>query len=501
MLVLLLIIFPFFSSIFSLFFSFYGKNLPRLIALIGMGLTLFITIVIWQTENYNFFQMDNYFAANHQFVSSWIPRFGIEFNIAIDGVSLLMVFLTSFLGIIGILCAWNDIHENTGFFYFNLMLVLTGILGVFIAYDLFLFFCFWELILVPMYFLIILWGRKTNTGQKRCAAANKFFMYTQSSGVLILIAILGLVYTDYQSTHVLTFNYNSLINTPMSLRREYFFMLCFFIAFAVKMPIFPFHGWLPDVHSNSPTCGALDIVGVLLKTAPYALLRYSIVLFPHASRHFSIIAMCLGLISIFYGAIVAFAQTDIKRVIAYSSISHMGLIIIALYSNSIMAFQGAIVQMLSNSITSSSLCVLSGQLYKRFKTHDIRQMGGVWEYIFWIPAFTLFFSLANLGLPGTGNFIGEFLILISVFQIFPIISIISTIGLFLSMLYSLNMIQKIYYGVSQKKFLLSPVSIQELWIVLVLIFSLIFIGLQPQTILEISQYSLINIKKTFDDSF
>ncbi|WP_422667117.1 NADH-quinone oxidoreductase subunit M [Buchnera aphidicola] len=501
MLICSLIIIPFLSSIFSLFFSYFKKNFSRWVALIGMGLTLFITLMMWCIEDYNFFQIDNFMPYNHEFITDWISRFSIEFNIVVDGLSLLMVILTSFLGIIAILCSWNEIHENEGFFYFNLMLILTGVIGVFIAGDLFLFFFFWELILVPMYFLIILWGRKSSTGNKRVIAANKFFMYTQSSGLLMLAGILGLVFTYYENHQILTFNYHLLINTSMPLYKEYIFMLCFFIAFAVKMSIFPFHGWLPDTHSYLPTCGSIDIIGILLKTAPYALLRYNIILFPHATKYFSAIAMCLGLISIFYGAFVAFWQTDIKRFIAYSSISHMGLIIIAIYSNHFIALQGLIIQILSNTISSSALCILSGQLYKRFKTQDIRQMGGLWRYIYWIPGFSLFFSLANLGLPGTGNFIGEFLILSSIFKISPIISILSTIGMFFSAIYSLNIMQKIYYGTSKKEFFLFSISIKELWISLSLILIVIFIGLKPQIFLDTTKYSLMNIKKTFDDSF
>jgi len=499
MLLSLLIIIPFFSG-FSAFFSYkLNKNFPRWIALLGIILTLLVIVQCFFQKDYHLYESGYYPNWDKQLIVPWISRFGIEFNIAIDGFSIIMLFFTSFLSIIAVLCAWNEIKKNEGFFYLNFMLVLTGIIGVFISLDLFLFFCFWEVMLLPMYFLIVLWSDQIEK-KNNFLAANKFFLYGQISGLILLSSILLLVFNYYQNTNILTFNYNLLINAPINSYIEYIVMIGFFLAFSIKMPIVPFHGWLPDTHSQSVSCGTVEIIGVLLKTAPYALLRYNLVLFPSSTEKFSIIAIFLGLFSIFYGAWIAFSQKNVKKLIAYSSISHMGLILIAIYSDNEIAIQGAVIQILSNSITTAALCILSGQIYKRFKTYNIDDMGGLWSCIYWIPGFSLFFSLANLGIPGTGNFIGEFLILSGIFQVFPLVSILATIGIVFSSIYSLNMIQKMFYGPCKKQFSMFSINKKELWTILTLIFILLFIGLNPQKIIDISYNSIHNIQKEFNNS-
>ncbi|QFQ32899.1 NADH-quinone oxidoreductase subunit M [Buchnera aphidicola (Aphis fabae)] len=493
MLLSLLVIIPFFSSIIS-FLSFkLNKYIPRYIAIVSIIFTIFIAIKIWFFGNFYIYQIDHYPNWNYQLILPWIPRFGIEFHLAIDGFSMIMLFLTLFLGIISILCAWNEIKENEGFFYFNLMLVLTGVIGIFIAFDLFLFFFFWEIILVPMYFLIALWGNNKKDKTSSINAANKFFIYSQISGLIMLVSILLLVFSYYNNTHILTFNYNLLLFNSLNSNIAYVVMLGFFISFIIKMPIVPFHGWLSDFHAESSYCGAVDIIGVLLKTAPYALFRYGMTLFPSTIQALTPIAMFLGLFSVFYGALLAFSQTNIKRLIAYSSISHMGLILIAIYSNSEIAFQGVVIQIISNSVATAALCILSGQIYKYFKTQNILNMGGLWSKIYWIPAFSLFFSLANLGLPGTGNFIGEFLILFGIFKTYSIVSIIATISIVFSSIYSLYMVQRIYYGPCKKNYSIFYPNIQEFWISIILIITLIFLGLMPQKILNISQGTIFSI--------
>ncbi len=289
-----------------------------------------------------------------------------------------------------------------GFFHLNLMWILGGVIGVFLALDLFMFFFFWEMMLVPMYFLIALWGHSSSDGKKtRIYAATKFFIFTQASGLIMLVAILGLVLVNFNNTGVITFNYADLLKVQMSKTTEYVLMLGFFIAFAVKLPVVPFHSWLPDAHAQAPTAGSVDLAGILLKTAAYGLLRFALPLFPNASAEFAPIAMTLGLIGIFYGAFLAFAQTDIKRLIAFSSVSHMGFVLIGIYSGSQLALQGAVIQMLAHGLSAAALFILSGQLYERLHTRDMREMGGIWSRIAYLPAISLFFAAASLGLPGT----------------------------------------------------------------------------------------------------
>lgn len=312
--------------------------MPRWIALITMGLTLALGLQLWLQGGYSLTQSAGLPQWQSEFILPWIPRFGITIHLAIDGLSLLMVVLTGLLGVLAVLCS-GEKSKNTGLLPPEPDVDLGGVIGVFTAIDMFLFFFFWEMMLVPMYFLIALWGHKASDGKTRITAATKFFIYTQASGLVMLIAILALVFVHYNATGVWTFNYEDLLKTPMSHGVEYLLMLGFFIAFAVKMPVVPLHGWLPDAHSQAPTAGSVDLAGILLKTAAYGLLRFSLPLFPNASAEFAPIAMWLGVIGIFYGAWMAFTQYDIKRLIAYTSVSHMGFVLIAIYTGSQLAYQ------------------------------------------------------------------------------------------------------------------------------------------------------------------
>ncbi|AKC32001.1 NADH-quinone oxidoreductase subunit M [Candidatus Pantoea carbekii] len=478
----------------------FGTKVPRWIALITTVYTLVLSVYLWVQGDYSLLQLSDIPQWQSIFFKSWIPRFGINVYLAIDGFSLLMVLLTCLLGVMAVLCSWNEIEKYQGFFHLNLMWILGGVIGVFLAIDMFLFFFFWEMMLVPMYFLIALWGHKASDGKTRITAATKFFIYTQSSGLIMLVAILTLVFVHYKTTGFLTFDYEELLHTKMSHTVEYLLMLGFFIAFAVKMPVVPFHGWLPDAHSQAPTAGSVDLAGILLKTAAYGLLRFSLPLFPNASAEFAPFAIWLGNIGIFYGACLAFSQTDIKRLIAYTSISHMGFVLIAIYSGSKLAFQGAVIQMIAHGICTAALFILCGQIYERLHTRDMRQMGGLWSRIKWIPGFSLFFAAANLGIPGTGNFIGEFMILIGSFQVVPKMIVLATFSLVFASIYSLTMIQKTYYGAVKSEEPLQGMSSRELLIISILLILLVFIGIYPQPLLNTSYAAISNIQHWFTTS-
>jgi len=460
-----------------------GSQLPRWIALLSMLTVLLLSIGLWWQGDFSL-SAQGVPAWTAEFLVPWIPRFGISIHLAIDGLSLLMVMLTGFLGVMAVLCSWSEIAQRIGFFHLNLLWILGGVIGVFMAMDLFLFFFFWEMMLVPMYFLIALWGHAASDGRSRINAATKFFIYTQVSGLIMLVAILGLVFVHYQATHILTFSYEELLNTPMSAGVEYVLMLGFFIAFAVKMPVVPLHGWLPDAHSQAPTAGSVDLAGILLKTAAYGLLRFSLPLFPHASAEFAPIAMWLGIGGIIYGAVLAFSQTDIKRLIAYTSISHMGFVLIAIYAGTELALQGAVIQMIAHGLSAAALFILCGQLYERLHTRDLRQMGGLWGRIRYLPAVMLFFSVASLGLPGTGNFVGEFLILMGSFSRVPVVTVVATTGLVLASVYSLIMLQRACFGPAKSDSVLLAMRPRELGMMLLLAGLLILLGLYPQPVID-----------------
>ncbi len=370
-------------------------------------------------------------------------------------------------------------------------------IGIFLALDMLLFFFFWEAMLVPMYFLIALWGHNTPGGKGRIYAANKFFIFTQASGLMLLIAIIGMVLVNYDTTRVLSFDYDVLRHTVMSSTVEFILMLGFFIAFAVKMPIVPVHSWLPDAHAQAPTAGSVDLAGILLKTAAYGLLRFVLPIFPHASHEFAPVAMWLGVFGVFYGAVLACAQHDIKRLVAYTSISHMGFVVIGIYSGSLIALQGVVVQMLAHGVSAGALFILCGELYERLHTRDLRQMGGLWSQIRWLPAFTLFFAAASLGLPGLGNFVGEFLILLGVFKENPLIASLGTAALILAAVYSLLMMQRAFYGESTSSDVYESLTAREIIMVVMLMCALLGLGVYPQPVLDLSESAMTQVQSIY----
>ncbi|QJC36645.1 NADH-quinone oxidoreductase subunit M [Enterobacteriaceae endosymbiont of Donacia simplex] len=471
-------------------------KLPRWISLISMSSIFLLSILEYFIYKIHFHEklLFIYPIWMSEYIFNWIPRFGISFHLAIDGLSLLMINLTGLLGVMAVICSWNEVKKLHGFFHLNLLWILSGVIGVFLSVDMFLFFLFWEIMLIPMYFLISLWGHKGEKGHSRIKAATKFFIYTQSSGLFMLYGILSLVFLNQKSTGILTFNYNILLNNHLNLKTEFLLMISFFIAFAVKMPIIPFHGWLPDAHSQAPTAGSVDLAGILLKTAAYGLLRFTLPLFPLSSLKFSFFAILLGISGIFYGSWMACIQSDIKKIIAYTSISHMGFILMGIYSHNKLAYQGVIIQMISHGISAAAQFILCGQIYERLKTRNIQLMGGIWNKINTLPGLFLFFSLASIGIPGTGNFIGEFLILLGTFHKYPICASIASFSLLFSSIYSLNMMQKIFYGPKTKiNIFIKEMFLREKIIIFILVILLLILGFYPQIILNISDSPINSI--------
>lgn len=498
MLLLFLVFIPFFAGLLCCLFGHINVWFPRWIALCGMSIVLVITIFLWKIEYFTLIDVSlncSFPQWKLEYIYSWIPRFGINLHLALDGLSLLMVMLSAFLGCISILCSWCEIKKYQGYFYCNLLWIVGGSIGVFLSIDMFLFFFFWEITLIPMYFLISLWGHREFSRKSCIYVATKFFIYTQFSGLFMLISIITLVLINYKLNGIWSFNYQDLLHVKLSKNVEYLLMLGFFCAFAIKMPIVPLHSWMPDVHSKAPTSGAIDIVGVLLKTAVYGFFRFSLPLFPDSSKSFAFVAMFLGLLNIFYGAWMAFIQTDIKRLIAYSSISHMGFVLLAIYSVNQLSYQGAVIQMIAHSISMSGMFILCGQLYDRLHTRDMRLMGGLWNSVNLIPAFFICFSVAMLGLPGTGNFVGEITILFGSFQVAPIITTIAVFGIIFTSVYSLIAIQRVCYGVSIMKSCksLKNMSFREKFIIIILLLCTFYLGIFPQCILNTSYTTMQDI--------
>ena len=496
-----LILVPFIAGFICWLVDKFDQHLPRWIALIGMLITLGLGISLWQNGSYSYELGSQVPTWAAQFNIPWIQSLGINIHLAVDGLSLLMVLLTALLGVLAVGCSWGEIQKNVGFFHLNLLWSLGGVIGVFIAIDLFLFFFFWEMMLVPIYFLIALWGHKGSNGRSRVYAATKFFIYTQVAGLIMLIGILGIVVYGYLMTGMINFDYNYVMAVANQIDQHiptlaYGLMVCLFIGFAVKLPVFPLHGWLPDAHAQAPTAGSVDLAGILIKTAAYGLLRFVLPFFPAASAQFADIAIILGLIGIFYGAFLAYQQTDMKRLLAYTSISHMGFVLLALYAGNILTFQGLMTMMLAHGLSSAALFIMSGQVYERLHTRDLRLMGGLRGQVQYLSFFLMFFIAALVGVPGLGNFIGEFLILMGSFKTYPAFTIIAAVSLVVAGLYGLILIHKALFGEpnsEQKQHYRNPLkdlSIREVSILMICVIGLVWLGLYPQTFLDVSHSSM-----------
>jgi NADH-quinone oxidoreductase subunit M len=453
----------------------WSLTLCRWISLLALVVNFVLAVVLW-LDMPSTPASDPWIAT---FNAEWIPTFGISFSLALDGLSLLMLILTFLLGALGVVTSWREIQYRTGFFHFNLLWVLAGITGVFLTMDLFLFYFFWEVMLIPMYFLIGIWGH-----ENRRYAAFKFFIFTQASGLLMLLAILGLYFIHGASTGNYTFSYFELLGTELSTSAEMWLLLGFLAAFIVKLPVVPFHNWLPDAHSEAPTAGSLILAGLLLKTGAYGLIRFVVPLFPSASQEIAPIAMLFGVIGIIYGALLAFSQTDLKRLVAYTSVSHMGFVILGVFAFNDLAWQGVVMQMITHGISTGALFLIAGSLYERIHTRDVEKMRGFWAQAPYMATVALVFSMASLGLPGLGNFVAEFLTLLGAWQSSPILTVIAALGLVAATAYSLRIMQKIFYGPNVSTFTITDFSIREKFTMVPLVVVIIWLGVYPQPVLD-----------------
>lgn len=425
---------------------------------------------------------------------AWIPKLGISFILAIDGLSLLMVVLTAFIGVMAVLVSWREIEERVGIYFACLLWVLAGITGVFMALDLFLFYFFWEVMLIPMYFLIGVWGH-----ERRIYAAVKFFIFTLAGGLLMLVSILALYFSHAASTGIYTFDYTELLGTPMSSPAALWIMLGFFVAFAVKLPAVPIHNWLPDAHTEAPTAGSLILAALLLKTGAYGLIRFVVPLFPEQSATMAPWALWLGVLGIIYGAILAFGQTDLKRLVAYTSVSHMGFVLIGVYSWNALALQGTVMQMICHGISTGALFMVVGVLYQRIHTRDVTKMGGLWQAAPRLGGVAMIFAMASLGLPGTGNFVGEFLVIFGVFKVSIPVAVAALLGIVAATVYSLRIIQTTFHGPAPTVWEIDDLGSREMLMLTPMIIAIIWLGLWPSTVIatfEPALQSLLHLVPT-----
>jgi NADH-quinone oxidoreductase subunit M len=402
-------------------------------------LTFFVAVGAWasfESERDDYYQ----FIEHH----TWIPQLGISYHVGVDGLSLLLVVLTTFLTAIAILSAWTAVERRVKEFMIFLLLLETGMIGVFLALDLILFYIFWEAMLIPMYFLIGVWG-----GPRRIYATIKFVLYTMAGSLLMLVAIIGL-YFHSGAAGERTFNLieiqTRLAANPLDPQVQMWMFLAFALAFAIKVPMFPFHTWLPDAHVEAPTAGSVILAGVLLKMGGYGFLRFCLPLFPDSARICAPTIMALAVIGIIYGALVALVQRDVKKLVAYSSVSHLGFVVLGIFAFSAPAMQGALLQMINHGLSTGALFLIVGMIYERRHTREIAEFGGLWKIL---PIFAVYFlitTLSSIGLPGLNGFVGEFLILLGSFVRAPVVTAFATTGVILGAIYMLWMFQRVMQG-------------------------------------------------------
>jgi NADH-quinone oxidoreductase subunit M len=463
--------------------------LPRDRERLARGLALAVTLVTFAVSLPLYAGFDAR-RPDYQFVESraWMPSLGITYQLGVDGISVLLVLLTTFLMPLALLASWTSIERRWKEFAITMLLLETGMVGVFVALDLFLFYVFWEAMLVPMYLIIGVWG-----GANRVYAAVKFVLYTLAGSVLMLLAILALYFQHGAVTGGYTFSLPVLTQyvVPPGLTQNLLF-LAFALAFAIKVPMFPFHTWLPDAHVEAPTAGSVILAGVLLKMGTYGFLRFCLPLFPHASLVFAPWIVTLAVIGIVYGAWVSTVQPDIKKLVAYSSVSHLGFVMLGLFTLNAQGLVGGIIQMVNHGLSTGALFLLVGIIYERRHTRLIADYGGLWKVMPAYSVLLLVVALSSLGLPGLNGFVGEFLILLGAFQWNRAVAVIATTGIIFGAVYMLWMYQRVIFGevIHEANRRLPDLNPRE-WTVLVpvLVF-IVWIGVYPTAFTGLTEASV-----------
>ncbi len=434
---------------------------------------------------------------------SWIPEYGIHYFVGIDGISLLLVLLTTFLMPIVLLASWNDVSKSLRSYLFFMLGLETGMLGAFVSLNLFQFYVFWEVMLVPMYFIIGIWG-----GPRRVYAAIKFFLFTMVGSLLMLLAMLVLYYLGFEQTGVLDFDLvappgaaaGGLLQTIVPVdgiwwQTQTWLFLAFALAFAIKVPMVPLHTWLPDAHVEAPTAGSVVLAGVLLKMGIYGFLRFAIPLFPVAAVDFTPAIMTLSVIGIIYGSLVAMVQSDIKKLVAYSSVAHLGFVMLGIFALNVHGLTGGVLQMINHGLSTGALFILVGMLYERRHTREIGDFGGIARPM---PVFAACFgivTMSSIGLPMLNGFVGEFLILVGVFLAAPIFAIFATSGVVLSAAYMLWMYRRVVFGPvdNPENRGLIDLGLREKIVMMAMVIPIIWIGVYPNPLLRRIEPSVIEL--------
>ncbi len=454
-------------------------------------------IAFWTTTINFFISLPLFFAFKHtwnfQFVEkvSWVPSLGISYHLGVDGISVLLVLLTTFLCPICIAACWSDIKDKVKEFLICFLVLEISMIGVFCSLDLFLFYIFWELMLIPMFLLILVWGSPA----RRRYAAIKFFLYTMVGSIFMLVGILVLYFYNAKVTGGYSFDLIKLMNLTLPYNYQYWLFLAFGIAFAVKVPMFPFHTWLPDAHTEAPTIGSVILAGVLLKMGTYGFVRFNLTLFPEATFHFMEFLAVLAIIGIIYGAFMCLVQKDLKRLIAYSSVSHLGFVMLGVFALNMQGLSGGMIQMINHGLSTGALFLLVGMIYERRHTRLIAEFGGLAKPLPIYATLFMVVTLSSIGLPGLNGFIGEFLIMVGAFRAKWWWGVLAATGVILAAWYMLWMYQRVFFGKVTKdiNLKLKDLVAREVWLLVPLIVFIVWIGVHPNTFLKKMEPSIKHI--------
>ena len=473
-----LLVLPLIGAVALLFLKDTEQNQPaiRLVALVVSVLVFLETLLLWARFDPA--------SAEFQFVErhAWIPAFGISYFVGVDGISLLLLVLTGFLTPLALLASWESVHSRARAFCIFILVLESAMIGVFVALDLFLFYVFWDAMLIPMYFLIGIWGY-----ERRVYAAVKFILYTMGGSVLMLLAILGLAYLHATANGgTYSFDLTRLFALQIPQNLQFWFFLAFALSFAIKVPLFPFHTWLPDAHVEAPTAGSVLLAGVMLKMGTYGLVRFAFPLFPVAASLFAPYLAALAVIGIVYGALVAMVQPDMKKLVAYSSVSHLGFVVLGITAMNIQGVQGAVYQMLNHGVSTGGLFLIVGMLSDRRHTRLISEYGGLKKVAPRLVAVFFIITLSSIGLPGLNGFVGEFLILLGAFRWDWRMASIAASGVILSAVYMLWMFQRVNYGpvTNEKNASLADLGLREWVVIAPIIAAAILMGVLPNLFLR-----------------
>ena len=463
----------------------YIKVWTLLASLVQLGLT--VALVAPHFDSDGTFNTVREAGRNGQ-VIDWIPRFGIRYELHLDGISMPLVLLTSLLLPLVVAGSWRGIERRWRGYAVSLLLLTTGVLGALMATDLFLFYVFWEVMLVPMYLLIGIWG-----SERRIYAAVKFFLFTMVGSLLMLLAIVWLAWAYHDLAGEWSFSLYRLALLDLPLETQLWLFGGFALAFAIKVPLVPFHTWLPDAHVEAPTGGSVILAGILLKLGTYGFLRFALPLFPHAAQRAQPLLIALAVVGILYGALVAWAQVDAKRLVAYSSVAHLGFVMLGLFAFTSLAWQGSLLQMINHGLSTGALFFLVGMIYDRRHTKLFEELGGLAKVMPWFAFFLVFSALASVGLPGLNGFVGEFLILVGTYRaglFWP--AVLGAFGVVLAAVYLLKMVLRILWGpiTVDANRVLRDLSLREILVMAPLCLLMLAIGVAPERFIQPSRKPL-----------